>query len=70
MLRPVKDVHIGGNGFGRDEVWILRHVSRTIHLALVVDLLRDVDLDVSAGEAARLGIERGDGVEIEFLNRH
>ena len=27
-------------------------------------------IEIGAGEAARLGIERGDGVEIEFLNRH
>jgi hypothetical protein len=43
VLRPVKDQHLPAHGFGRDQIRVLRHVSRAVDLAGVVDSLNDGD---------------------------
>mmetsp|Transcript_253 Transcript_253/g.671 ORF Transcript_253/g.671 Transcript_253/m.671 type:complete len:270 (-) Transcript_253:174-983(-) len=54
VLGPVEDVHLRRRRLRRDEVRVLRHVARAVDLALVVDLLRDLDLRRNTCEATRL----------------
>lgn len=42
MLRPVPHKHLPRHRARRDQVWVLRHISRAIDLARVVDALRDL----------------------------
>ena len=50
MLGAVKDEHLARYGLGRDQVRVLRHVSRAVDLARVVDPLHDVDPRLARGE--------------------
>lgn len=42
MLRPIKHIHLSRNRLSRNQVGVLWHIPRTVHLALVVDALRDL----------------------------
>ena len=42
VLGPVKHVHLAHDGFRRDQVGVLGHVPRAVHLSRVVDRLRDL----------------------------
>ena len=55
MPCPIKDKYLSRYRFRRDQVWILRHVTRPVHFARMVDFLYDLD--------PRLG---WDGVSAEF----
>ena len=43
MLCAIEDEYFPRDGLGRDQVWVLRHVARTVDLALVVDALNYLD---------------------------
>jgi len=43
VLGAIKDEHLARHGLGRDQIRVLRHVSRAVDLARVVDPLHDVD---------------------------
>ena len=43
VLRPVKDVHISSDRLGSDEFWVLRHVSSSVDLSVMIDGLLDPD---------------------------
>ena len=50
MLGAVEDEHLARDGLGRDQVRVLWHVARAVHLACVVDPLHDVDARLARGE--------------------
>ena len=50
MLGAVEDEHLARDGLGRDQVWVLRHVARTVYFACVVDPLHDVDARLARGK--------------------
>lgn len=43
MLRPVEDEHFTGDRFGGNEVRVLRHITRPVHFALMIDFLDNLD---------------------------
>ena len=43
MLCAIEDEYFPRDGLGRDQVWVLRHVARTVDLALMVDALNYLD---------------------------
>ena len=51
VLAVVKDIHLCTDGFGGNEERVLRHVSRSVHLTLVVYLLHYLDLACSTRQA-------------------
>ena len=50
VFGPIKDEHLARDGLGGDQVWVLRHVTRAIDLARVVDPLHDVDARLARGQ--------------------
>lgn len=50
MLGPVKDEHLARDGFRGYQIGVLGHVARAVDLALVVDLLHDVDARLARGK--------------------
>ena len=55
MLCSIKDKYFSSYRFCGDQVWILRHITRPVHFACMIDFLYDLD--------ARLG---WDSVSAEF----
>ena len=43
MLRPIEHKHLPTDRLRRDQVRVLRHVPRAVHLPVVVDALHDLD---------------------------
>lgn len=43
MLRTIEYIDLAGDSLRRDEVGVLRHIPRTVHLTLMVDFLDDLD---------------------------
>jgi len=43
MFRAIKDENLTRNRLRCNQIWILRHVARTVDLAIVVNLLNDLD---------------------------
>lgn len=43
VLRSIKDKHLSRYRFRSDQIWILRHVTRPVHFARMVDFLYDLD---------------------------
>lgn len=42
MLCTIEDQYFPRHGFGCNQIWILRHVSRTVDLSVMVDFLDDL----------------------------
>jgi hypothetical protein len=49
MLGTVKDEHLARDGFCGYQIRVLGHVARAVDLALMVDLLHDVDARLACG---------------------
>lgn len=52
MFRPVKHKYFTRDSLCRNQVWVLRHVSRTIDLSWVVDALNDLYMRLAREDVA------------------
>jgi hypothetical protein len=50
MPRSIPNQHLSRDRLCRDQVWILWHIPCTVHLAWMVDSLRDLDVRLLGGD--------------------
>lgn len=43
VFRPVKNIDLASHSLGRDQIRLLRHISRSVDFAIVIDGLLDCD---------------------------
>ena len=55
VLGVVEHKHVVGHGLGGDEVGVLGHVPRAVHLPLVVDLLHNLRTGLGSATQVSLG---------------